>query len=47
MMAVITISRLLGAGGSYIAAKVAEELGYELVDSALILKGCRVRRRKH
>jgi cytidylate kinase len=37
-MAVITISRQMGAGGRYIAAKVAEGFGYELVDSTLILK---------
>lgn len=37
-MAVVTISRVLGSGGDDIAAKVAERLGYELVDNALIVK---------
>lgn len=37
-MAVVTISRELGAGGDEIAAIVAERLGYELVDNALIVK---------
>jgi len=37
-MAVVTVSRVLGSGGDEIAAKVAEGLGYELVDKALIIK---------
>ena len=37
-MAVVTISRLLGSRGDEIALKVAESLGYELVDKALIVK---------
>ena len=36
-MAVLTISRQLGSGGDEIASQVAEELGYDLVDSALIV----------
>ncbi len=37
-MAIVTISRLLGSGGDDIASKVAEGLGYNLVDNALIVK---------
>ena len=37
-MAVVTISRVLGSGGDEIAAGVARNLGYELVDNALIVK---------
>ncbi len=37
-MAVVTISRLLGSGGDEIALKVAQDLGYELVDNTLIVK---------
>lgn len=37
-MAVITISRLLGSDGDEIALKVAEGIGYDLVDSELITK---------
>lgn len=37
-MAVITISRLLGSDGDEIALKVAEGLGYDLVDSGLIIR---------
>ncbi|MFC1607992.1 AAA family ATPase, partial [Candidatus Latescibacterota bacterium] len=36
-MAVITISRLLGTGGDEIARQAAEGLGYDLVDSELIV----------
>jgi cytidylate kinase len=36
MMAVITISRQFGSEGDTIAAKVAQSLGYRLVDKALI-----------
>ena len=35
-MAVITVSRQLGSGGDRIAAAVAEELGFELVDQRLV-----------
>ncbi|MFC1490139.1 AAA family ATPase [Candidatus Latescibacterota bacterium] len=37
-MAVVTVSRLLGSGGDVVAAKVAETLGYGLVDTGLILE---------
>ena len=37
-MAIVTISRLIGSGGDEIAVKLAENLGYELVDNALIEK---------
>ncbi|MFC1539604.1 AAA family ATPase [Candidatus Latescibacterota bacterium] len=37
-MAVVTVSRLMGSGGDEIAAKVAENLGYGLVDTGLILE---------
>ena len=37
-MAVVTISRLLGSGGDAIALKVAQGLGYDFVDNALIMK---------
>lgn len=37
-MAVITISRLLGSDGDEIALEVAEGIGYDLVDSGLIVK---------
>ena len=37
-MAIVTISRLLGSRGDEIALKVAENLGYEFVDKALIVK---------
>src|SRR6476469_1312638 len=35
-MAVITISRLYGSGGSEVAQRVAESLGWELLDNAII-----------
>lgn len=35
-MAVVTVSRELGSGGDSIAARVAERLGYELVDRRLV-----------
>lgn len=37
-MAVVTISRLIGSGGDEIALKVAQGLGYDFVDNALIVK---------
>ncbi|MBN1290493.1 MAG: cytidylate kinase-like family protein [Candidatus Latescibacteria bacterium] len=37
-MAIITISRLLGSDGDEIAMEVAEGLGYDLVESGLILR---------
>ena len=37
-MAVVTISRLLGSEGDVIALKVAQCLGYEFVDNALIVE---------
>lgn len=37
-MAVVTISRVIGSVGDEIALKVAESLGYVLVDNALIVK---------
>ena len=37
-MAVVTIARLTGSGGDVIAARVAEGLKYDLVDSALLAK---------
>ena len=35
-MPIVTISRMYGAGGSEIAARVARELGWALVDDALV-----------
>jgi cytidylate kinase len=35
-MAIVTISRMYGAGGSEIAARVARALGWALVDNALV-----------
>ncbi|MGH7288666.1 MAG: AAA family ATPase, partial [Myxococcota bacterium] len=32
----ITLSRQLGAGGSLVAERVAERLGFQLVDRALV-----------
>jgi len=37
-MAIVTISRVLGSGGDDIALKAAEDLGYDLVDTTLIVK---------
>ncbi|MCD6307956.1 MAG: cytidylate kinase family protein, partial [Candidatus Latescibacteria bacterium] len=37
-MAIVTISRFLGSGGDDIALKAAESLGYDLVDTTLIVK---------
>lgn len=37
-MAVVTISRLLGSEGDKIALKVAEGLGYDLIDTGLIIE---------
>ena len=37
-MAVVTIARLTGSGGDVIAARVAEGLGYTLIDSVLLAK---------
>jgi cytidylate kinase len=37
-MAIVTIARLTGSGGDIIASKVAEGLGYGLVDSSLIMR---------
>jgi hypothetical protein len=37
-MAVVTIARLTGSGGDVIAARVAEGLRYDLIDSALLTK---------
>jgi len=37
-MAVVTISRLMGAAGNDIAREVAERLGYDIVDTGLIVK---------
>ena len=37
-MAIVTIARLTGSGGDIIASQVAEGLGYDLIDSALIAK---------
>ena len=37
-MAVVTISRLLGSGGDIIGLKVAEGLGYDLVDTKFIVE---------
>ena len=36
-MAIITISREMGSGGIPIAHKVAEELGYQLIDGEAIM----------
>lgn len=38
MIRAITVAREYGSGGSHIAAKVAQSLGWELVDRALILE---------
>ena len=35
-MAIITISRMYGAGGSEVAARIAEALGWDLLDNALV-----------
>ncbi len=35
-MAIITISRLYGSGGSEVAAHVAQELGWSLLDNGVI-----------
>ena len=35
-MAVITVSRQLGSGGDAIAERVAQELGFQLVDRRLV-----------
>jgi cytidylate kinase len=35
-LSIVTISRLYGSGGSEVAARVAETLGWELLDNALI-----------
>src|SRR5919204_2619453 len=35
-MAVVTVSRMFGSGGSEVAARVAAELGWSLLDNALI-----------
>ena len=35
-MAVITISRLYGSGGSEVAQRVADTLGWELLDNAIV-----------
>jgi cytidylate kinase len=35
-MAVVTIARFIGSGGDEIASKLAERLGYDFIDSALI-----------
>lgn len=35
-MSVITISRMYGSGGSEVAARVAEALGWQLLDNALV-----------
>ncbi len=37
-MAVVTVSRLLGSAGDEIALKVSERLGYDLVDTGLIIE---------
>ena len=37
-MAVLTISRQVGAGGAYIGQKVAESLGYHCADKAIMEK---------
>ncbi len=37
-MAVVTISRLMGSAGDEIASKVAEGLGYDLIDTGLIIE---------
>jgi len=36
-MAIITISREMGSGGIPIAHKVAEKLGYQLIDGEMIM----------
>ena len=33
---IITISRMFGSGGSDVAARVAEELGWSLLDNAVV-----------
>ena len=40
-MSIITISRTVGSHGSLIAEKVAERLGFELVDKKLLEQICR------
>jgi hypothetical protein len=35
-MPVITISRMFGSGGSDVAARVADTLGWSLLDNALV-----------
>jgi cytidylate kinase len=35
-MAVITISRLYGSGGSEVAQRVADTLGWELLDNSIV-----------
>ena len=35
-MPIVTISRMFGSGGSEVAAKVADELGWTLLDNALV-----------
>ena len=35
-MAIVTFSRLYGSGGSEVAAKVAHELGWSLLDNAVV-----------
>jgi len=40
-MAVVTVSREIGAGGDEVSVMVAEKLGYELVDKALIVQVAR------
>lgn len=37
-MAIVTFSRQLGSGGDIIASKVAKELGYDLINSNLIVQ---------
>ena len=37
-MAVITVSRQMGSGGDHMARQLAEDLGYNLVDSGLIYR---------
>jgi cytidylate kinase len=36
-MAIITISREMGSGGIPVAHKVAEKLGYQLIDGEMIM----------
>src|SRR5438132_6606511 len=35
-MAIVTVSRLYGSGGSEVAARVAQSLGWSLLDNAVI-----------